>query len=132
MPTLPSPIEPSITLRPVTLRFFPHPNHQALCGNCGWESYEYVQKDEAEQAGYLHAERCCDRLNVELAMQVEVIPVEAQDLEHGALILLRSLSTLLVQNVDVFDDDVMITYSLDGEESEVLTVAVGHVVKVLV
>lgn len=132
MPTLPTPVEPSITLEPVTLRFFPNPNHRSLCNNCDWVSYDYAQKDEAEQAGYLHAERCCERLNLELAQQVPVEPVEAQDLAHGALILLRDLRTMAVENVDLFDDDVVITYSIDGQESQVLNVPVGHSVKVLV
>lgn len=129
---LPTPVEPDISLRPVSLRFFRHPNHESVCNNCGWVSYEYVNKDEAEEAGYQHAERCCDRLNMELALQVEVVAVFAQDLEYGAIILLRDLRTMVVENVDLFDDDVMITYSIEGaEEAQVLSVPVGHVVKVV-
>jgi hypothetical protein len=129
---LPTPVEPNIIVRPVTLRSFRNPNHQSVCNNCGWESYEYINKDEAEDAGYMHAERCCDRINMELAMQVEVTPVEAQNLQYGAIILLRDLRTMVVENVDLFDDDVAITYALEGaDESQLLTVPVGHIVKVV-
>lgn len=131
MPNLPTPVEPHFTLEPVTLRFFPNPNHRAICHNCDWVSFEYAVKDEAEQAAYLHAERCCDRINMELALQVEVTPVAAETLEYGAVILLKDLRTMLVENVDLFDDDVVITYSIEGNESQVLNVPIGHIVKVV-
>lgn len=130
MYTIPSPVLPSIELRPITLRKFATPYHQSRCRNCLWVSYDYPTKDDAENAGDLHADRCCNRINAELALQVPVTPVLAQDLARDSIILLKDLRTLEVENVEVFDDDVMLTYRLNGT-TDVMTLPLGHIVKVV-
>lgn len=129
---IPTQVISSIGTRQVTLRRFRFPYFEAFCNNCIWVSFTYATEDEAADRAESHAERCCKRLNEMRALQVEVNPVEAQNLEHGDSILLRDLRTMTVDNVDTFGDEVIITYNIDGLEGELLWLPVGHIVKVVV
>lgn len=128
---LPAPVQSVIGVRKVYLRRFATPYHVAYCGNCSWESYDYPTEAEAEDRGESHAFRCSARLNEIRALQVEVTPVEAQNLERGQHILTKHLTALFVENCDQFDDEIMVTYSLNGQEPQILMLPVGHVVKVV-
>lgn len=128
---LPTRVEPSIRLEPVSLRNFRYPNYKAICGHCYWESFEYLTRDEAEAAGDHHSEICCDRINRGLALEVEVVGVLAQDLPHGSHILLKDLRTMEVENVEIFDDEVMVTYSIGDLASQILMLPLNHTVKVV-
>lgn len=131
MPDLPTPVLSSIGTRKVTLRRFQHPYFEAFCNNCTWVSFTYAKESEAEDRADSHADRCCARINAERAMMVEVVATLVQELPTGARLLLRDLRVMDVQNIDVFDDEVMITYSISGYESQILMLPVGHVVKVI-
>lgn len=137
MATIPAPVAPNIFIEPVGLRKFPVPYHRALCRNCSWVSYDYPTQEEAGDRGESHAERCCQRINMELALQVEVIPVEAQNLERGAQVLLRDLRVMDIENIetmvnpDTMDTQVWVTYSINSLESEILVLPLGHIVKVV-
>lgn len=133
MPNLPTPVKSSIGLRQVSLRNFRSPYFEAFCNNCTWISYMYATEDEAADRGHAHAERCCQYLNETIALQIEAEPVKAEDLATGQHILLRDLTTMEVVNINIFDDEVAITYCTDGDynESDILVLPLGRVVKVV-
>lgn len=128
---LPSPVLSSIGTRKVTLRRFAHPYFEAFCNNCTWTSFTYAKEVEAEDRADSHADRCCARINAERAMMVGVVPTLVQDLEHGQRLLLRDLRAMDVENIQIFDDEVMVTYSISGLESQIMMLPVDHVVKVI-
>lgn len=128
--TIPEPVTSSIGIRKVYLRKFRFPNYTAFCNNCPWESFEYITEDDAADRGETHAERCCERINMMRALTVEVVPFKAEDLLPGAVILLKDLRVLHVDNVAVLEDEVMVHYEL-GADSEFLVLPLGHIVKVV-
>lgn len=133
MPDLPTPVLSSIGTRQVTLRYFRSPYYEAFCNNCAWISFTYAKEDEADSAGEAHAERCCAYLNETIARQIEVEEVAAPALAIGHHILLRDLRTMEVLNVNVFDDEVAVTYCINGgyNESDIIMLPVDKIVKVL-
>lgn len=133
MPDLPSPVMSSIGLRQVGLRNFRTPYFEAYCNNCTWLSYMYATEDEAADRGTSHAERCCAYLNETIARQIEVVPTAAEDLAAGQHLLLRDLRTMEVINVHLFDDEVAVTYCINGDYngSDILMLPVGRMVKVV-
>jgi len=128
---VPSPVAASIKVQKAPLRRFATPYYEVSCDNCLWSSFLYATPQEAEYAGDSHAERCCARINAELAQQVPVTSVAVQDLAHGQRVLLKDLRTMDIQNIEVFDDEVMVTYSIAGLESQILMLPLGHAVKVV-
>lgn len=131
MPNLPAPVISSIGMRKVTLRRFLHPYYEAFCNNCTWVSYTYAKEDEAEDRAYSHADRCCARINEERALTVPHTPLPIQDVKRGDQLLLRDLRLMEIENIEPFDDEVMVTYSIDGYESQIMMLAIGHMVKVV-
>lgn len=131
MAVIPEPVTSSIGFRRLSPRPpFKGDEYQAFCNNCPWESFFYHTEDEAADRADSHAERCCARINMMRALTVEVVPFEAQNLLPGAMVLLKDLRVLHVDNVDVFDDQVMVTYEL-GADTEFMMLPLGHVVKVV-
>lgn len=130
---LPNRVLSSIGTRQVTLRNFRHPYYESFCNNCSWTSFTYATEDEATDRGESHAERCCQYLNETIAKSIDVVAVLAEGLQQGQHILLRDLRTMEVLNVNVFDDEVAVTYSIDGDYtvSDILMLPVGKIVKVL-
>lgn len=128
---LPTPVLSSIGIRKVTLRRFIHPYFEAFCNNCSWVSFTYAREDEAEDRADSHADRCCARLNEELANRVDTTPTAIEVVPPGAMLLLRDLRVMEVENIETFDDEVMLTYSIGGYEAQILMLPLGRIVKVL-
>jgi len=130
--SLPTRVLPSIGIRSVGLRNFRSPYFESFCNNCTWSSFMYATEDEAAEAGESHAQRCCERLNMEKALTVEVVAIHAEQLERGHHVLLRDLRTMLVDNVILTDDRTAeIFYSIDGLEGQILSLPFNHIVKVV-
>lgn len=131
MTVVPPQVESNIGVRELSLRQFRSPYWESFCHNCTWVSFMYVTKQEAKDIADFHAERCTRRINEERALEVEVIAIPAEELQHGHHILLRDLRTMHVENINVVDDTVLITYNIDRLESQLMDLPVGHVVKVV-
>lgn len=127
---LPRPIFAQTQVRPATLRKFA-PNYKGFCSDCGWASYEYCAKDEAEFHTDRHSEECSARLTADLAAAVPVEQMAAKDVRFGHHILLRDLRTLEVAHVVEDGNDAHIIY-LTPETAEVITLPADYPVKVVV
>lgn len=131
MATVPTPVAPQTGVREMPLRHFRSPYWESFCHNCTWVSFMYVTRVEAEDIAEFHADMCTRRINEELALLVEVVPIEAQHLEIGHRVLLRDLRTMDIENISLVDNTVLITYSIGNLQSQLMDLGLDHIVKVV-
>lgn len=131
MTVVPPQVQPNTGVRELSLKRFRSPYWESFCHNCIWVSFMYPSKQEAISIAEFHSEHCTRRINEERALEVEVVPIQAGQLERGHLILLRDLRTMDVANINIVDDTVLITYSINGLEAQLMDLPVDHVVKVV-
>lgn len=131
MAVVPAQVAPATGVRELPLRHFRSPYWEAVCHNCTWVSFMYPTKAEVQDAADFHSEGCTRRINEERALEVEVTPIPAEELQQGHQILLRDLRTMDVENINVMDDTVLITYNIGKLESQLMDLPVGHIVKVV-
>lgn len=131
MTVVPTQVSPNTGVRKLSLRNFRSGYFESFCHNCTWISFMYPTEREAQDIADFHSDRCTRRINEERAMEVDVIAILAEELQHGHQILLRDLRTMAVENINVVNDTVLITYNIDRLESQLMDLPVGHVVKVV-
>lgn len=131
MTVVPPQVQPNTGVRELSLRHFRSPYWESFCHNCTWVSFMYVTKQEAQDIADHHSERCTRRINEERALEIEVTPIPAGQLERGHLILLRDLRTMDVANINIVDDTVLITYSINGLEAQLMDLPVDYIVKIV-
>lgn len=131
MAVVPTQVSPQVGVRKLSLRNFRSGYFESYCHNCTWVSFMYPTEREAQDIAEFHADRCTRRINEERALEVQVTPIPAEQLQHGHQILLRDLRTMDVENINVVDDTVLITYNIGKLESQLMDLPVGHIVKVV-
>lgn len=131
MTVVPTQVSPNTGVRKLSLRNFRSGYFESFCHNCTWISFMYPTEREAQDIADFHSDRCTRRINEERALEVDVIAILAEELQHGHQILLRDLRTMDVENINVVNDTVLITYNIDRLESQLMDLPVGHVVKVV-
>jgi hypothetical protein len=91
----------------------------------------YPTEKEAQDIAEFHSDRCTRRINEERALEVEVVAIRAAELQRGQQVLLRDLRTMDIENINIVDDTVLITYNIGQLESQLMDLPVGHIVKVV-
>lgn len=131
MAVVPTQVSPLIGVRKLSLRNFRSGYFESFCHNCTWVSFMYPTEREAQDIAEFHSERCTRRINEERALEVEVIAIRADQLARGHQVLLRDLRTMDIENINIVDDTVLITYNIGQLESQLMDLPVCHIVKVV-
>lgn len=131
MAVVPTQVVALISVRKLSLKNFRSPYFESACHNCTWVSFMYPTEKEAKDIAEFHSERCTRRINEERALEVEVVAIRADSLERGHQVLLRDLRTMDIENINIVDDVVLITYNIGNLESQLMDLPVDHIVKVV-
>lgn len=131
MAVVPAQVSPQTGVRRLSLKNFRSGYFESFCHNCTWVSFMYPTEREAQDIADYHSERCTRRINEERALEVEVVAIMAADLQRGHHILLRDLRTMDVENINIVDGTVLITYNIGQLESQLMDLPIDHIVKVV-